>query len=71
LIADASGNLFGTTERGGANTCSSAATNFGCGTVFEITGSSFVPRLLFAGTPRQAKLSRQERLSAGPGNTAG
>jgi uncharacterized repeat protein (TIGR03803 family) len=33
LIADANGNLFGTTESGGAN---------GVGTVFEITGSGFV-----------------------------
>jgi len=34
LIADANGDLFGTTAQGGAN---------GGGTVFEITGSSFVP----------------------------
>jgi hypothetical protein len=42
LIADANGNLFGTTEEGGA---------YGGGTVFEITGSGFVPSPLFAGTP--------------------
>jgi uncharacterized repeat protein (TIGR03803 family) len=40
LIADASGNLFGTTAQGGANTD---------GTVFELTGSGFVPP--FAGFP--------------------
>ena len=33
LIADANGDLFGTTDGGGAN---------GDGTVFEITGSGFV-----------------------------
>jgi uncharacterized repeat protein (TIGR03803 family) len=43
LIADANGNLFGTTSDGGAS-------GFG-GTVFEITGSGFVPPPLFAGTP--------------------
>ena len=43
LIADANGNLFGTTEGGGAN---------GFGTVFEITGSGFVGP--FAGTPGTA-----------------
>jgi uncharacterized repeat protein (TIGR03803 family) len=44
LIADANGNLFGTTEEGGA---------FGTGTVFEVTGSGFVPprQKHFAGTP--------------------
>ena len=40
LIADAAGNLFGTTEFGGASSL---------GTVFEIGGSGFVPP--FAGTP--------------------
>jgi uncharacterized repeat protein (TIGR03803 family) len=40
LIADAAGNLFGTTERGGANDL---------GTVFEVGGGGFVPP--FAGTP--------------------
>jgi uncharacterized repeat protein (TIGR03803 family) len=39
LIADANGNLFGTTYNGGVNNG---------GTVFEITGSGFV---VFAGTP--------------------
>ena len=42
LIADARGNLFGTTEAGGAT---------GDGTVFEVTGSGFVPPVGFAGTP--------------------
>ena len=40
LLADASGNLFSTTEGGGANDD---------GTVFELTGSGFVPQ--FAGFP--------------------
>ena len=34
LVADAQGNLFGTTLRGGAT---------GHGTVFEVTGSGFLP----------------------------
>jgi uncharacterized repeat protein (TIGR03803 family) len=42
LIADAKGDLFGTTSAGGAN---------GRGTVFEVTDSGF---LTFAGTPGQA-----------------
>jgi uncharacterized repeat protein (TIGR03803 family) len=42
LIADANGNLFGTTAFGGA---------YGYGTVFEITGSGFVVSVTFAGTP--------------------
>jgi uncharacterized repeat protein (TIGR03803 family) len=41
VIADASGNLFGT-ESGG---------QYGDGTVFEVTDSGFVPPPLFAGTP--------------------
>ena len=45
LIADAKGNLFGTTVNGGA---------YGNGTAFEITGSGFVPPVLFAGTPGTA-----------------
>ena len=39
LIADANGNLFGTTAEGGANNA---------GTVFEVTDSGF---FVFAGTP--------------------
>jgi uncharacterized repeat protein (TIGR03803 family) len=42
LIADDSGNLFGTTTFGGANDR---------GTVFEITGSGFAVPVTFAGTP--------------------
>ena len=47
LIADANGNLFGTTEEGGA---------FGIGTVYEVAGSGFVPPTQgkFAGTPGSA-----------------
>ncbi len=45
LIADANGNLFGTTEQGGASDL---------GTVFEVTGSGFVPPRQFAGTPGSA-----------------
>ena len=45
LIADADGNLFGTTRVGGLN---------GEGTVYELTGSGFVPPAAFAGTPGQA-----------------
>jgi uncharacterized repeat protein (TIGR03803 family) len=45
LIADATGNLFGTTFNGGA---------YGDGTVFEITGSGFVVPVTFAGTPGKA-----------------
>ena len=41
LLADAEGNLFGTTVGGGA---------YGQGTVFEITSSGFI---VFAGTPRR------------------
>ena len=46
LIADATGNLFGTTQAGGG---SSACTN-GCGTVFEMqpSGSGYTERVLHA-----------------------
>jgi hypothetical protein len=46
LIAAANGNLFGTTEEGGANG--------GYGTVFELTGSGFIPPGVLAGTPGNA-----------------
>jgi uncharacterized repeat protein (TIGR03803 family) len=46
LIADANGNLFGTTFEGGA---------IGDGTVFELIGSGFVPPKQFAGTPGSAE----------------
>ena len=42
LIADANGNLFGTTQGGGASAF---------GTVFELSGSGFVPPAQFAGKP--------------------
>ena len=42
LIADASGNLYGTTSVGGAGFV---------GTVFKISGSGFVPPIHFAGVP--------------------
>src|SRR6516225_222578 len=42
LIADRSGNLFGTTMEGGA---------YNDGSVFEVTDSGFLPPPLFAGTP--------------------
>jgi uncharacterized repeat protein (TIGR03803 family) len=45
IIADANGNLFGTTGVGGA---------YGYGTVFEITGTGFIPPGVLAGTPGQA-----------------
>jgi hypothetical protein len=48
LITDANGNLFGTTEWGGAY---GEANGGGYGTVFEIAGSGFVPPPVFAGTP--------------------
>ncbi|MGH6848236.1 MAG: choice-of-anchor tandem repeat GloVer-containing protein [Methylocella sp.] len=40
LIADSSGNLYGTTELGGA---SSGCDSLGCGVVFKLTGTGFVP----------------------------
>jgi uncharacterized repeat protein (TIGR03803 family) len=39
LIVDSSGNLYGTTEEGGAS---------GNGTVFELTGTGFVPAIPFS-----------------------
>ena len=45
LIADAAGNLFGTTSGGGAS---------GNGTVFELAGSGFVPPVVFVGVPGAA-----------------
>jgi uncharacterized repeat protein (TIGR03803 family) len=50
LIADANGNLFGTTGYGGASGFS-PPDQYGYGTVFEITGSGFIPPGVFAGTP--------------------
>ena len=45
LIADSSGNLYGTTAHGGWSRCGGS----GCGTVFELTGTGFA---VFAGAPR-------------------
>ncbi len=50
LIADASGNLFGATYEGGAY----GAEFGGYGTVFEVTGSGFIPPGVLAGKPGQA-----------------
>lgn len=45
IVADANGNLYGTTYRGGG---SSLCNNFGCGTVFKLTraGSSYTETVL-------------------------
>jgi len=51
LIADANGNLFGTTQAGGA---SFSSTNAGYGTVFELSGSGFIAPGWFVGTPGTA-----------------
>ena len=48
LIADMMGNLFGTTEVGGANND---------GTVFEVTGSGFVPFAAPTSVPKPASLA--------------
>ena len=52
LIADTTGNLFSTTESGGAN-------GIHGGTVFEITDSGFVVAPVFAGTPGKANCDGQ------------
>ena len=44
LIGDANGNLFGTTSQGGSDNT---------GTVFEITGTGFVPLKQLGGPPKQ------------------
>src|SRR5262249_8900050 len=49
LIADANGNLFGTTAQGGlSTTCPSSA---GCGTVFEIVNNGTSTAPSYANTP--------------------
>ena len=57
LIADASGHLFGTTEYGGAGP--NCPLSIGCGTVFEVAGSGFIPQAVLAGTPGQANCDGQ------------
>ena len=52
LIADASGHLFGTTEYGGVGP--NCPLSIGCGTVFEVAGSGFIPPGDLAGTPGDA-----------------
>ncbi|MGH6838939.1 MAG: hypothetical protein ACREDT_09070 [Methylocella sp.] len=49
LIADSSGNLYGTTSAGGGLGCADffSATP-GCGTVFKLAGTGFVPAIPFA-----------------------
>jgi uncharacterized repeat protein (TIGR03803 family) len=54
LIADSSGNLYGTTVVGGSGTACPAVPNFnnpGCGVVFKLTGTGFVtaPFAAFSG----------------------
>ena len=49
LIADASGNLYGTTAGGYLNQLACGSSN--CGTVFKLSGSGFVPPVHFAGVP--------------------
>ncbi|HKF50031.1 MAG TPA: choice-of-anchor tandem repeat GloVer-containing protein [Terracidiphilus sp.] len=49
LVADASGNLYGTASQGGNL---SDCHGFGCGAVFKLSGTGFsVPSTRFAGTP--------------------
>jgi len=43
LIADQTGALYGTTEFGGT-TSTSSCVFFGCGVVFKLTGTGFVPK---------------------------
>jgi hypothetical protein len=49
LIADNSGNLYGTTAGGYLNLVGCGASN--CGTVFKLAGSGFVPPVHFVGVP--------------------
>lgn len=57
LIADARGNLFGTTAGMTFEEYADGVTDVGNGTVFELTGSGFVAPLSFAGTPGKADCS--------------
>jgi len=56
LIADAAGNLYGTTALGGANTSCPG----GCGTVFELT----VPASFIGGQARRNMNTKKARISA-------
>jgi uncharacterized repeat protein (TIGR03803 family) len=53
LIADRSGNLYGTTYHGGGpSSCGEFyGAPLGCGTVFKLAGTGFVVPVAFAGTP--------------------
>jgi hypothetical protein len=46
LLADGSGNLYGTTQYGGAGKCTIFLP--GCGTVFKLTGTGFVTEAPFS-----------------------
>ena len=53
LIADKSGNLYGTTQQGGTGGCIEAGATLGCGTVFELTppstsGGSWTETVLYS-----------------------
>jgi uncharacterized repeat protein (TIGR03803 family) len=54
LVADVQGNLFGPTYFGGASNQ---------GSVYELTGSGFVPALVFAGTPGSTDCYGESMLS--------
>lgn len=54
LIEAANGNLYGTTSFGGAGSCVRGGTNYGCGTIFEITLAGKLTTLhSFVGTDGQ------------------
>src|SRR5205823_1443312 len=67
VIADASGNLYGTTAYGGGGTCTS-----GCGTIFRYAADgSFVPLHSFAGVPNDGALPQAELTLNKRGNLYG
>ena len=47
LVADAHGNLYGTTAEGGGTGC----LGIGCGTIFKVTGSKETVQYIFRGSP--------------------
>lgn len=74
LIADSNGNLFGTTYFGG-DLYDPANYTYGDGTVFELSGSGFVPPRQFAGVPGTANcagvsISRAMRTYGGMAHAA-